>query len=83
MWLCIFRNIIADGSSSTKKKTKESIVPHSDVEKLGKLATEIKLSEGVDSHDSKGLVFKRIQAHKSGPFDFEDIKVKNYDFRKD
>ena len=49
----------------------------SDVEKLGRLATEIKSSEGVPdpNRDGKGLVFKRIQAHKSGPFDFEDIKV--------
>jgi WD40 repeat protein len=47
-----------------------------DVEKIGRLATEIKASEGVPapSRDGKGLVFKRIQAHKSGPFDFEGIK---------
>ena len=45
--------------------------------KLGRLATEIMSSEGVpapSSRDGKGLVFKRIQAHKSGPFDFEGIK---------
>ena len=47
-----------------------------DVEKLGRLATEIKPSEGAPgpSRDGKGLIFKRIQAHKSGPFDFEDIQ---------
>ena len=67
----------SDSTSTLKKKSKESIVTSSDVEKLGRLATEIKSSEGVPdpNRDGKGLVFKRIQAHKSGPFDFEDIKV--------
>jgi len=52
------------------------IVFEKDVEKLGRLATEIKSSEGVPepSRDGKGQIFKRIQAHKSGPFDFEGIK---------
>ena len=52
------------------------IVFEKDVEKFGRLATEIKSSEGVPepSRDGKGQIFKRIQAHKSGPFDFEGIK---------
>ena len=52
------------------------IVFEKDVEKIGRLATEIKSSEGVPepSRDGKGQIFKRIQAHKSGPFDFEGIK---------
>ena len=47
-----------------------------DVEKIGRLATEIKSSEGVPQplKDGKSSVFKRIQAHRSGPFDFESIK---------
>jgi len=67
-------------AEAAKKKPKaESLVvakPEKDVEKLGRLATEIKSSEGVPapSRDGKGLIFKRIQAHKSGPFDFEDIQ---------
>ena len=75
-----FRSIAKEAtlsSVSKKKSGKDSIVSSSDVEKLGRLATEIKSSEGVPdpSRDGKGLIFKRIQAHKSGPFDFEDIKV--------
>ena len=52
------------------------IVFEKDVEKFGRLATEIKSSEGVPepSRDGRGQIFKRIQAHKSGPFDFEGIK---------
>ena len=60
-----------------KKKPKESVVSkEKDVEKIGRLATEIKSSEGVPapSRDGKGLILKRIQAHKSGPFDFEGIQ---------
>ena len=47
------------------------------MEKIGRFATEIKSSEGVpqqSSRDGKNVVFKRIQAHRSGPFDFEGIK---------
>jgi len=47
------------------------------VAKIGRLATEIKSSEGVpqqSSRDGKNVVFKRIQAQRSGPFDFEGIK---------
>ena len=54
-----------------------SLVIEKDVEKIGRLATEIKSSEGVpqqSSRDGKNVVFKRIQAHRSGPFDFEGIK---------
>ena len=58
-----------------------SVAPTKDKDvdkKLGRLATEIMSSEGVpapSTRDGKGLlVFKRIQAHKSGPFDFEGIK---------
>ena len=57
-----------------------SVVPPKDKDvekKLGRLATEIMSSEGVpppSSRDGRGIVgFKRIQAHKSGPFDFEGI----------
>ena len=68
--------------ASKKKVPKETsavqlpIVVEKDVEKIGRLATEIKSSEGVPepSRDGKGQIFKRIQAHKSGPFDFEGIK---------
>ena len=78
--ISFFRSIAKEAtlsSVSKKKSGKDSIVSSSDVEKLGRLATEIKSSEGVPdpSRDGKGLIFKRIQAHKSGPFDFEDIKV--------
>ncbi len=68
---------------ATKKKEKPELTKvvitntEKEVEKLGRLATEIKSSEGVPepvNRDGKGLVFKRIQAHKSGPFDFEGIK---------
>ena len=64
-------------AESAKKKPKEAhqavVAKEKDVEKLGRLATEIKPSEGAPapSRDGKGLIFKRIQAHKSGPFDFE------------
>ena len=63
---------------SSKKVPKEnSLVMEKDVEKIGRFATEIKSSEGVpqqSSRDGKNFVFKRIQAHRSGPFDFEGIK---------
>ena len=64
--------------SARKKVPKEnSLVIEKDVEKIGRFATEIKSSEGVpqqSSRDGKNVVFKRIQAHRSGPFDFEGIK---------
>ena len=65
--------------ANTLKKTSKpnsAIVVEKDVEKIGRFATEIKNSEGVPepSRDGKSLIFKRIQAHKSGPFDFEGIK---------
>ena len=78
--------MVADVAATAKKKpNKEGGVgrggrqvalvakENRDVEKLGRLATEIKPSEGAPapSRDGKGLIFKRIQAHKSGPFDFE------------
>ena len=61
-------------SSVVAKKT--------DVEKLGRLATDIKSCNEVEGggpctptmRDGKALVLKRIQAHKSGPFDFENIQ---------
>ena len=55
-----------------------------DVGKIGRLATEIKSCGEIDSgalggpfppiRDGKALVLKRIQAHKSGPLDFENIQ---------
>ena len=77
--------MVADVAATAKKKPKEGVgrggrhqvalvaKENRDVEKLGRLATEIKPSEGAPapSRDGKGLIFKRIQAHKSGPFDFE------------
>ena len=45
-----------------------------DVEKLGRLSTDIKSSSEKDATASVASGFKRIQAHKSGPFDFENIQ---------
>lgn len=67
--------------AAAKKKPKEAVsmsqqLGSKDLEKLGRLATEIKSSEGVPAprRDGKGLVLKRIQAHKGGPFDFVNIR---------
>ena len=77
-------------AEAAKKKPKDpagapSVVgKEKDVEKLGRLATEIKSCGEVEGgllggtgppmRDGKALVLKRIQAHKSGPFDFENIQ---------
>ena len=77
-------------AEAAKKKPKDpagasSVVgKEKDVEKLGRLATEIKScgeveggllgGSGPPMRDGKPLVLKRIQAHKSGPFDFENIQ---------
>ena len=55
-----------------------------DVEKIGRLATDIKSCGEIENgllgsachplRDGKALVLKRIQAHKSGPLDFENIQ---------
>jgi len=52
-----------------RQKTKEE----KEEEKLGRLATDIATTDGVQgSATANG--FKRIQAHKSGPYDFESIQ---------
>lgn len=45
-------------------------------EKLGRLATDITNTDGVSCQlaGQTGQVFKRIQAHKSGPFDFQTLQ---------
>jgi len=48
-------------------------------EKLGRLATDIQTTDGVqvsckDADLAAATNFKRIQAHKSGPWDFENIQ---------
>ena len=48
-------------------------------EKLGRLATDISTTDGVqvsskDADLAAAQGFKRIQAHKSGPWDFENIQ---------
>ena len=43
-------------------------------EKLGRLATDITNTDGVCCNSTNDQVFKRIQAHKSGPFDFQNIQ---------
>ena len=80
--------LVADAAK--KGRTKDSGHPpgassvvgkEKDVEKIGRLATEIKPCGEVEPggpypllRDGKALVLKRIQAHKSGPLDFENIQ---------
>lgn len=66
-------------AEASKKRANFATKEEKDVDKkLGRLATEIMSSEGVPAssmRDGKAQpIFKRIQAHKSGPFDFEGIK---------
>ena len=56
-------SLAADKSSGPASASKE-------VEKLGRLSTDIKTG-GMPNHPAH---FKRIQAHKSGPFDFEGVE---------
>ena len=80
--------LVADAAKKGRLKDPSgasSIVgKENDVEKIGRLATEIKSCGDIESgllggtypaiRDGKALVLKRIQAHKSGPLDFENIK---------
>jgi len=55
-----------------RQKTKEE----KQEEKLGRLATDICTTDGVQVAGNAATAngFKRIQAHKSGPYDFENIQ---------
>jgi len=58
---------------SKRQRTKEE----KEEEKLGRLATDISTTDGVSRKDgdiAAAQGFKRIQAHKSGPWDFENIQ---------
>jgi len=57
------KEVLPSTTSSTSSK---------EMEKLGRLATDIKTTD-TEGRDH-ALGFKRIQAHKSGPFDFENIQ---------
>ena len=54
-----------------RQKTKEE----KEEEKLGRLATDISTTDGVQVSGNEKIAqgFKRIQAHKSGPYDFENV----------
>ena len=72
----VAKSLAVEATIKKKQKEASALVVEKDVEKIGRFSTDIKSSEGVPepSRDGKGLIFKRIQAHKSGPFDFEGIK---------
>ena len=58
-----------------KQRTREE----KEEEKLGRLATDISTTDGVQVSGKDGAKaaasgFKRIQAHKSGPWDFENVQ---------
>ncbi|XP_059081838.1 WD repeat-containing protein 44-like isoform X2 [Tigriopus californicus] len=55
---------------SQQKDTLASTSSAKDMEKLGRLSTDINSPRD----GGKNQTFKRIQAHKSGPFDFENIQ---------
>ena len=58
---------------SKRQRTREE----KEEEKLGRLATDISTTDGVQVSCKDGAAaqgFKRIQAHKSGPWDFENIQ---------
>ena len=83
--------LVADAAKKSRIKDSNHLTGASsivgkenDVQKIGRLATEIKPCGEIESgllggtypslRDGKALVLKRIQAHKSGPLDFENIQ---------
>ena len=83
--------LVADAAKKSRIKDSNHLTGASsivgkenDVQKIGRLATEIKSCGEIESgllggtypslRDGKALVLKRIQAHKSGPLDFENIQ---------